>query len=197
MKIENINITDIKPYKNNPRKNDKAIEKVAESIRLFGFKNPVILDKHNVIVCGHTRVKAAEKLGIKTIPCIYADDLSNEQIKAFRLIDNKTAEYAQWDFNALAVEIEDISKNIDFDLSAFDFEELVIDNEDFSTDFSLPDGEKNEIGQMSFVLHEKQKELIHYAISIIGENTPETFGNTNKMGNALYEVVRQWAELKR
>lgn len=141
MKIENINITDIKPYKNNPRKNDKAIEKVAESIRLFGFKNPVILDKHNVIVCGHTRVKAAEKLGIKTIPCIYADDLSNEQIKAFRLIDNKTAEYAQWDFNALAIEIKDIAENIDLDLSIFDFD-IQLDTKDLSMP-SFDELEKN------------------------------------------------------
>lgn len=121
MTIQNIDIHKIIPYKNNPRKNDNAVDKVAESIQLFGFKNPIIIDKNNVIVCGHTRVKAAVKLELKTVPCIYADDLTDEQVKAFRLIDNKTAEYAEWDFEKLSIELENLNENIDFDLSDFDF----------------------------------------------------------------------------
>lgn len=131
MQIENIDIKQLKPYQNNPRKNDKAIDKVAESIKLFGFRIPVILDKNDVIICGHTRIKAAEKLGIKIIPCIYADDLTDEQIKAFRLIDNKTSEYAQWDFEKLDLEIKENNLfdfldgfNLDFDMGKLSFDEL-------------------------------------------------------------------------
>lgn len=111
-------IGDIIPYENNPRKNDEAVEYVANSIREFGFKNPVIIDKNNVIVAGHTRVKAAERLGIEEIPCIMADDLTDEQIKAFRLADNKVGEIAEWDFEMLDLELLDI----DMDMTDFGFE---------------------------------------------------------------------------
>lgn len=111
-------IGDIIPYENNPRKNDEAVEYVANSIREFGFKNPVIIDKNNVIVAGHTRVKAAERLGIEEIPCIMADDLTEEQVKAFRLADNKVGEIAEWDFEMLDLELLDI----DMDMTDFGFE---------------------------------------------------------------------------
>lgn len=90
-------LTDIRPYENNPRRNDAAVEKVAASIEAFGFKVPVVIDKDGVIVCGHTRVKAAEMLQLETVPCVVADDLTEEQIRAFRIADNKVAEYAEWD----------------------------------------------------------------------------------------------------
>lgn len=99
-------IGELKPYENNPRHNDMAVDAVAASIQQFGFKNPVIIDKDGVIVAGHTRYKAAKKLGITDIPCISADDLSDEQIKAFRLADNKTAELIQ------EVEATDIPEEI-------------------------------------------------------------------------------------
>lgn len=111
-------IGDIIPYENNPRKNDDAVEYVANSIKEFGFQNPVIIDKNNVIVAGHTRVKAAERLGIEEIPCIMADDLTDEQIKAFRLADNKVGEIAEWDFEMLDLELLDI----DMDMTDFGFE---------------------------------------------------------------------------
>lgn len=98
-------IGELKPYENNPRHNDMAVDAVAVSIQQFGFKNPVIIDKDGVIVAGHTRYKAAKKLGITDIPCISADDLSDEQIKAFRLADNKTAELAEWDEDLLGKEM--------------------------------------------------------------------------------------------
>ena len=115
--IKYLPIDKIKPYENNPRKNDEAVKYVAESIKQFGFKNPVILDKNNVIVAGHTRLKAAEELDIKEVPCIYADDLSEEQVKAFRLADNKVAEIAAWDFGKLEEELADI----DIDMEQFGF----------------------------------------------------------------------------
>ena len=88
-KIEMRRISDLKPYKNNPRKNDKAVDAVAASIKAFGFKQPVVIDDNGEIIAGHTRLKAAKKLGIKTVPCIVADDLTPEQIKAYRLANNK------------------------------------------------------------------------------------------------------------
>ena len=118
MNIENINIKDLKPYEKNPRNNKEAVDYVAESIKQFGFKVPVVIDKDNVIVCGHTRYRACKKLGITEIPCVIADDLTDEQIKAFRLADNKTAEFAEWDYNLLDEELSDI---LDLDMSMFGF----------------------------------------------------------------------------
>lgn len=119
MKIEEIEIEKIKPYEKNPRKNNDAVKYVAESIKEFGFKVPVIIDKNYVIVTGHTRYKAANKLQLKTIPCIIAEDLSEEQIKAFRLADNKVSEKSEWDMDLLNEELQDI---LNIDMSIFDFE---------------------------------------------------------------------------
>lgn len=119
MNIIEKNISDIKPYEKNPRRNDDAVHYVAESIRQFGFKVPLVIDANNVIVTGHTRYKAAKKLGISKIPCIVADDLTEEQIKAFRLADNKVSEMAEWDFDLLGGELEEL---FDFDMSAFGFD---------------------------------------------------------------------------
>ena len=119
MEIIYKNIKDLKPYLKNARKNDKAVKYVAKSIENFGFKVPVIIDKDGVIVCGHTRYKASKKLGYNEIPCIIADDLTEEQIKAFRLADNKVSEKADWDFDLLSDEINDI---IDINMEDFGFE---------------------------------------------------------------------------
>ena len=113
-------IADIHAYENNPRKNDNAVDAVAASIKNFGFKQPIVIDKNNVIVAGHTRVKAALKLGLSEVPCVIADDLTDEQVKAFRLADNKTAELAEWDLDKLSEEL----KFIDMDMEEFGFEDL-------------------------------------------------------------------------
>ena len=120
MQINYIQIGELKPYKNNPRKNDGAVDAVAASIREFGFKVPIVIDKDREIVAGHTRYKAAMKLGLDKIPCIVADDLSPEQIKAFRLADNKTAELAEWDIDMLNIELDDIQ--LDMSMFGFDIE---------------------------------------------------------------------------
>lgn len=130
MNIVNVNIEDIIPYENNPRFNDNAVEYVANSIKEFGFKVPVVLDKNNVIVTGHTRIKACEKLGIETIPCIYADDLTEEQVKAFRLADNKVGEVAQWDFDLLDMELD----NIEMDMEDFGFLDMNLEEETEKTE---------------------------------------------------------------
>ncbi len=122
MKVHDINIYDIKEYKNNPRKiPERAIEAVAASIKNFGFVNPVVLDKDNVIVCGHTRLQAAKRLGIQEIPCVIVDDLTPEQVQAFRVIDNKTSELSSWDFEKLDLELEEL--NLNFDMGEFGFED--------------------------------------------------------------------------
>lgn len=105
------------PYENNPRNNKKGVDAVAASIRDFGFKVPVIIDKWNVIVAGHTRVLAAKKLGLVEVPCIVADDLDEEQLRAFRLIDNQVATFAQWDEEKLDLELEKIG----IDMSEYGF----------------------------------------------------------------------------
>ena len=118
MKVKEMAIGSLIPYEGNPRKNDQAVDAVAASIREFGFKVPVIIDKNKVVVAGHTRIKAAKKLGMDKVPVIVADDLTDEQIKAFRLIDNKSAELAEWDFEAMKAELEEIGG---IDMSEFGF----------------------------------------------------------------------------
>lgn len=121
MEIVMKSIEELVAYENNPRKNDDAVDAVAHSIQSFGFKVPIIIDRQNVIVAGHTRVKAGKKLGLTMIPCIIADDLNEEQIKAFRLADNKTAEIASWDRKKLEEELKNIDwDTIDMEMFGFD-----------------------------------------------------------------------------
>lgn len=130
MEIREILIDDLREYENNPRNNDGAVQAVAESIKQFGFKVPIVIDSDNVIVAGHTRLKAARLLGLETVPCIIADDLTPEQVKAYRLADNKTGELAEWDFSALEMELAELSDmDLNFDMSDFGFE---------TTDFEEP-----------------------------------------------------------
>ena len=130
MKIIYKNIDEVIPYENNPRNNEEAVEYVANSIQEFGFKVPIIVDKDNIIVTGHTRLKAAQKLGLKEVPVIYADDLTEEQIKAFRIADNKTGEKANWDLDKLKIELEDINIDMtDFGFGDFELSMLVDDME--------------------------------------------------------------------
>lgn len=121
MNIVERSIGELRPYERNPRKNAKAVSYVAESIRKFGFKVPLVIDRDGVIVTGHTRYKAAKKLKLDTVPCIIADDLTEEQIKAFRLADNKVAEKAEWDFDLLDGEIADLT-GWDLEALGFDFD---------------------------------------------------------------------------
>lgn len=121
MELEKTRVDDLIPYHNNPRHNEGAIEYVAESIREFGFKVPIVVDKDNVIVAGHTRLEASKLLGIETVPVIRADDLTEEQVKAYRLADNKVSEFAEWDEEKLEIEMN----GINLKMEQFGFSELM------------------------------------------------------------------------
>ena len=121
MNIEYLKLKDLKPYKNNPRINDDAVEAVKNSIQDFGFRNPILVDQNNEIIAGHTRAKAAKKLGLTEVPVIRIEDLTEEQIKAFRIADNSSGELAQWDLKKLEIELEDISFDMEDYGLKFDF----------------------------------------------------------------------------
>lgn len=118
MIIEYKQLDELREYSNNPRNNDNAVAAVAASIKEFGFKVPIVIDPAGVIIAGHTRAKAAAQLGLSSVPCIVASDLTEEQIRAFRLADNKTGELAGWDFEKLEAELAELSG---MDMSAFGF----------------------------------------------------------------------------
>lgn len=168
MEVKLLNINEITPYENNPRKNDKAVDKVAESIKEFGFKQPIVIDKNNTIIAGHTRYKAAYKLGIESVPVIVADDLTEEQIKAYRLADNKTAEFADWDFTLLDEELKGI---FDIDMSLFGFSDEEKENpyslKTKTLDYQIT-GEKPTINEL--LNEEKTNELIE---QIMQANIPK------------------------
>lgn len=124
MEIINKKLDELKPYENNPRFNDEAVEYVANSIKQFGFKVPIVIDKNNVIVAGHTRYKASMELGLKEVPCIVADDLTPAQIKAFRIAENKTNDLASWNDDLLGQELKDVIE--DFDMTDFGFGDFEI-----------------------------------------------------------------------
>ena len=145
IKVIEKNIEDIIPYKNNPRINKNAIEYVAESIKEFGFKVPLVIDNQNVIVTGHTRYEASKLLGMKVLPVIIAGDLTKEEIKAFRLIDNKSSEKAFWDEEKLNYELEKI---IDIDMSKYNFKSKMSFDElgiDYDSSFIEREQTKKEI----------------------------------------------------
>ena len=120
VQTELVELSALKPYENNPRRNDDAVKPVAESIKAFGFKVPIVIDSDNVIVAGHTRYKAAQLIGLKQVPCIRASHLSPKQIKAFRLADNKVGEKSVWDKALLNAEVGSLLDAMD--LSIFGFE---------------------------------------------------------------------------
>lgn len=118
MKVEDWPLNRLAPYARNPRRNDQAVDAVAASIRRFGFRNPIVLDRNGTVIAGHTRLKAAKKLGMEKVPVVLADDLTEEQAAAFRLADNKTQELSSWDFSLLMDELTDIEG---IDMAEFGF----------------------------------------------------------------------------
>lgn len=127
-------IGEVRPYPNNPRINSEAVDKVAASLKSFGWRQPIVVDSSNVIIVGHTRLQAAKRLRMKEVPVLVADDLSEEQVKAYRLADNKTAEFAEWDMDKLGDELADIL-DIDMEEFGFDLSEFVEEPEVVEDDF--------------------------------------------------------------
>ena len=143
----------VKPYPKNAKKHDsKQIANVAESIKQFGWQQPIVCDKDGVIIIGHCRLLAAKKLGLKKVPVKTVDNLSDEQVKKLRALDNKLNE-SDWDFDLLGDEIGDL------DFSGFDIDWGIVSPDDYGESFELPDGDKSEICQMTFTLHERQAEI--------------------------------------
>ena len=152
MKVEAKSIDEIKPYENNPRDNDDAVNAVANSIKEFGWQQPIVVDNEGVIIAGHTRYKAAQKLGLKHVPVVVANNLTPDQVKAYRLADNKTAELADWDMDLLNDELDQIR---DIDMSDFGFDDLdSLELEDADTakddnfDEATPTEPKSKSGQI-------------------------------------------------
>ena len=159
MQIIELPIKSLKPYKRNPRKNADAVDYVVNSIKSFGFRVPLVVDSDNCIVAGHTRFEAAKKLGMKTLPVVLADDLNEDQIRAFRLVDNQTQSLSSWDFSMLMTELEDIDE---FDMSLYGFIKDEEDEENESeTEYSgktsnLDMGKELDLGQFD----EKELNLV-------------------------------------
>jgi len=140
VKIEQWDIDRVRPYEKNPRRNDKAVQAVAESIREFGFRQPIVVDGDGVIVVGHTRYKAALKLGLKSVPVHVAADLTPQHARAYRLADNRTAENAEWDVDLLPIELGELrDEGFDLKLAGFSDKELAEYLREFDTD--LDDGD--------------------------------------------------------
>lgn len=178
MNIVQKKIDEIKPYEKNPRKNDHAVKYVAKSIEEFGFKVPIVIDKDGVIVAGHTRWKAAKTIGIEEVPCVVADDLTDKQIKAFRLADNKVSEKADWDFELMN---EELAELIDFDMGDFGFYDSF--NEDefdhlFESQAKTPEESKKE---------EETEEESGWAVVIRAESEDEALEILEEVKNLGYE----------
>lgn len=191
--IEYVSIDSIKPYKNNAKKHPKEqVDNIAKSIEVYGFRQPIVVDKDGVIIIGHGRYLAAKQLGKTEVPVHCAADLPPKKVRELRLLDNKLNE-SEWDYDLLKLDMD----GLDFGDMRLDWGVEKINPDEFGEAFTLPDGAKSEFCQMTFTLHNEQAELIKYAMTVAKEYITETFGNTNSNGNALYEVVRQWAEQRK
>lgn len=154
MRILEKALSEIKPYERNPRVNKSAITKVSKSIQEYGFKQPLVIDKYGVIVVGHTRYEAAKILGMGTVPCVIADDLNEEQIKAYRLADNKTADYSLWDNKKLLDELDDIGFDI---FTGFEVSDIFYDLLDESDNSVLEENEHGVLYEIKLTSSSKEK----------------------------------------
>ncbi len=188
LKIQWRSIDDVRPYPNNPRHNDEAVGVVANSIKEFGWQQPIVVDVDGTIIAGHTRYKAAKTLGMDTVPVVVADNLTPAQVNAYRLADNKVSEFATWDTEALALELEGLE--IDFDMTMFGFDQSIsIDG--FGDDFKLPEGDGPAFKTISLHLTQEQYDQITKACDDIDRDSV-LIGGGNEYGDKVCEIVRQW-----
>lgn len=187
MQIESIKIADLVPYEHNPRINDKAVGKLANSIKEFGFINPIVIDKDNVIIAGHTRLKAAKKLQLDEVPCIRAAGLTDEQVKAFRLADNKLAELSEWDMELLEQELAGI---VNIDMADFGFPDLDMEESAppmYNSETKIPQYEVqgDDVTLQMLCDHCKHDELVE---RIEGSDVPEDIKEFLKMAATRHYV---------
>lgn len=154
LNIVYVSMDDITPYENNPRMNDGAVESVAKSIAEFGFKVPIVLDRDHCIVCGHTRYKAAKQLGLTTVPCVIAADLTEKQVKAFRLADNRVSDNSIWDNKKLLEELDDLGDDV---FTGFDIGELFDNTLDEKDSSALDDNEYGVTYEIVFRSEDEEK----------------------------------------
>lgn len=199
MKIERVKISEVKPNPNNPRiiKDDK-FRKLVKSIQEFPEMleiRPIVVNQDMIVLGGNMRLKACKEAGLKEVPIIYADNLTEDQQREFIIKDNVSG--GEWDWEVLANEWDtELLDEWGLDLPGFD-----ADLEEFGEDFSLPDGDKEPFQQMTFTLADEQAEQIKNALADIKGTEEykycETMGNENSNGNALYLIIMQWAEQRR
>jgi len=201
MKIEEINLSEIKPYEFNPRKNEKAIEKVAASLSEFGWKQPIVVDEHNVVLAGHTRLAAAISLNYKVAPVVVAGGLTDAQKAAYRIADNKTAEYSEWDKDLLQKEFARLIE-LDADLSStsFSLEDIAGFSEDFlewddDDDFENEESETSEENLLGELNSAHVKMVLIYlntetepVFREMAEKLQDRFGTEN-LSDTIFKVV--------
>ena len=193
MKIEKISIDKIKLYENNAKLHPiEQIEQIKKSIKEFGNNDPIAVDENNVIIEGHGRYEALKQLGFNEVEIIRLTHLSESKKRAYALVHNKLTMNTGFDYNILDCELAFING---IDMKAFGFE-MGIDDDDFNTDFSLSDEEKPDREQITFVLHREQLKFLERAMDKVKNEATEYCEEASDKGNLLYEIVKQWTNLK-
>ena len=197
--LEEWKVSDLIEYARNPRKNDHAVDKVAAAIREFGFRVPILAKSDKTVVDGHLRLKAAKKLGLETVPVMLCDDMTDAQIKAFRISVNRVAEFAEWDDELLRVEFAELEElGFDLGLTGFELDEIGALDFDEGEEVgmpALPDGDKEPFQQKTFTLHDEQAAIVDDAVTLARTNPLVDTGlNENSNGNGLALICQQWLE---
>ena len=198
MKTKSFKPDDLIPYARNPRHNDHAVEELAAAIKEFGFRVPILCSfKSHVVTDGHLRLKAAKYLKLKSVPCVDSDDMTEAQIKAFRISVNKMAEKAEWDFEMLRIEIDELADmDFDLDLTGFDADEIAGFSFDEDPETELPElnsDDRQPFQTMTFTLHDDQVEEVKRAMEGAKAMGPYgDTGNENGNGNALARIAEMF-----
>jgi len=196
MEIKQLKLESLVPYINNPRK-EQAVDKVASSIKEFGWQQPIVVDEHNVIIVGHTRYQAAKKLNLKTVPVQIAKGLTDAQTKAYRLADNKLNENALWDLDMLSFEIDGLKEIgfTDFENLGFstdDLDDILINGEEAEFP-EISAGDKEPFQQITFTLHDSQAKIVKDAVARAIKNLDKDLSvNANANGNAIAKICEHF-----
>ena len=196
MEIKQLKLKDLVPYINNPRK-EQAVDKVASSIKEFGWQQPIVVDENNVIIVGHTRYQAAKKLNLKTVPVQIAKGLTDAQTKAYRLADNKLNENALWDLDMLSFEIDGLKEIgfTDFENLGFstdDLDDILINGEEAEFP-EISAGDKEPFQQITFTLHDSQAKIVKDAVARAIKNLDKDLSvNANANGNAIAKICEHF-----